>query len=346
MFLDRFKSDNGKIEFIAIWSNGATTIPEDYAMKTKVENVYFLANIRNDLVYNWLNRAKDIDISEKNYLCLDIDLRKQHEEYHKEKVSDEYIIEFWKSLDGTLIKEHEYLWDYDFIVFSGNGLHIYYIWEARYISPDDYSYAMDRIMHEWDKFWNYPVLNTDKACKNIARILRLPWSYNQKTWKQCFVISERVSTGKLFNSIEDLAKAQKEEVIAKRQQETELKIQEYQKQEKMNRLIKWSKYEEDKEKLHRIFKVIDSIPAYLVAEKINPMFPLSKNWKNFDNEKWGYTGYYYVKDINAIVNGGSQYFCWWDVNSAWSPSNLIKNQFWLSWWETLKYFKDNFNIKI
>jgi hypothetical protein len=33
---------------------------------------------------------------------------------------------------------------------------------------------MDRIMREWDKYWGDEIMNSDKACKNIARILRLP----------------------------------------------------------------------------------------------------------------------------------------------------------------------------
>jgi hypothetical protein len=201
-------------------------------------------------------------------------------------------------------------------------------------------------MREWDKYWGDEIMNSDKACKNIARILRLPWSINQKTWKTSFVIRERQGSWKLFNSIELLAEAEKEEVLSKREEETRLKIEEYSRQEKMNKLIKWDKYEKDKDKLQRIFKKIDSIPINLVAEKINPMFPLSKNWKNFDNEKWGYCGYYVVKELNSICNWWSRYFLFnWDVNSCWSPSVLIKHQYDLTWGQTIQYFKDNFWIK-
>lgn len=346
MFLDRFRSEKWNIEFIAIWGNGAKVIPEEYALKTKVTNVYFLANVRKDLVYNWLNRAKDIDIVEKNYLVIDIDLRKQYEEKYKEKISDEDIVTVWKDIAKYLYEEHSYLWDYDFIVFSWNWLHIYYLWEPKQIQADDYSHAMERIMREWDKYWWADIYNSDKACKNIARIIRLPGSVNQKTWKECFVISERQGSWLLFNSIEDLAKAEKEEVMAKRQQETELKIKEYQKQEKMNRLINWEKYEEDKEKLHRLFKKIDSIPVHLIAEKINPQYPLSKNQKNFDNEKWWYCWYYVVKELNAICNWWSKHFLFdWDQNSCWTTSNIIKHHFGLSWWEVIKYARENFWIK-
>lgn len=346
MFLDRFRSDKWKIEFIAIWQTGATVIPEEYALKTKSSNVYFLANVRKDLVYNWFNRAKDIDIIEKNYLVIDIDYRKQAQETLWYNPTDDEIINFWKDIEKYLLEEHTYLWDYDFIVFSWNWLHIYYLWEPKAIEPNDYAYAMERIMREWDKYWWNPVYNADKACKNIARIIRLPWSINQKTWKECFVISERQGSWLLFNSIQVLAEAEKEEVLKKREEENQRKIEEYQKQEKMNRLINWDKYEENQEKLHKLFKKIDSIPAYLVAQKINPMFPLSKNWKNFDNEKWWYTWYYYLKDMNAIVNWWSQHFLFnWTINSCWTPSNLVKHQYDFTWKETIDWFKKNFDLK-
>jgi len=33
---------------------------------------------------------------------------------------------------------------------------------------------MERIMRQWDSLWGDEIFNTDKACKNIARIIRLP----------------------------------------------------------------------------------------------------------------------------------------------------------------------------
>jgi hypothetical protein len=51
MFIDRFKSENGKIEYTAISSGGVKVIPEKFAHMSKTYNIYFLANVRNDLVY-------------------------------------------------------------------------------------------------------------------------------------------------------------------------------------------------------------------------------------------------------------------------------------------------------
>ncbi len=344
-FLNKFSFDSAIKEFVIIWKNWAKIVSKEYALKTKKDNVYFLSWVRKDMKYWLYNRAKDIDIIVTNKIAIDIDLRKQYENKYKEKITDEEIIKQWEYMVEYMIWEHEYLWDYDFIVFSWNGLHIYYLWEPRNISPDDYSYAMDRIMREWDNFWGDEVMYSDKACKNISRIFRLPWSINQKTWKECFVIKERQGSWKLFNSIEILARVEKQQVLAKKEEENRIKIEEYIRQEKMNRLIKWSKYEEDKEKLQRLFNNIDSIPINLVVEKINPMFPLSKNWKNFDNEKWWFCWYYVVKELNSVCNGGSQYFNWGGINSCWSPSVLIKHQYNLTWNKTIQYFKDNFWIK-
>jgi len=346
MFLDRFKSDNWKIEFAVIWKTGAVVVDEKYALKSKVHNVYFLANVRKDLEYNWYNRAKDIDIIEKSYLVLDIDLRKQFKDKYGYDITDEEIIETWKQIADYIEEEHQYLWDYDFIVFSWNGLHIYYLWEPRYISPDDYAYAMERIMRQWDSLWGDEIFNTDKACKNIARIIRLPWSINQKTWKECFVIKERQWQGLLFNIIESLWAKEKLDVMIKREEEVSKQIEEYERMEKMNRLIKWSSYDEDKWKIKKVFEKINNIPAYIIAEKFVPEFKFSKNEKNFHNLKWGFTWYYYVKELNSICNWGSQYFSRGDVNSCWSSSVLIKNEINWNWWDVIKWVKDNFNIKI
>lgn len=339
--LDRILS-NWNIEFSVIWNNGAKVIDSKTALNNKIYNTYFVWSVRPDITYNWKNRAKDIDIIEKNYLCIDVDLRKQYKEKYKEDCSDEDIIETWKQMWEEL-KDHEFLWDYDYIVFSWNWLHIYYIWESRYISPEIYSHWMERIMREWDRFWGNEIFFSDKACKNIARILRVPWSVNQKTWKQTFIITERQWEWKLFNILESLWESEIEEVIEKRQEETRKKIEEYEKQEKMNRLIKWEKYVDEKHKLEALFKKIDSIPAYLIAEKLIPEFPFDKNWKNFNNEKWWFTWYYYVKDLNSICNWWSQYFAWGDVNSCWTPSVIIKHWFNYNWWEVISWFKNNFN---
>jgi len=346
MFLDRFESENGKIEFSVIWKNGAVVVNKEYALKSKVHNVYFLANVRKDLEYTWHNRAKDIDISEKGYIVIDIDLRKQYKEEYKQDCTDEEIIWIWKEIGDFILEEHKYLWDYDFISFSWNWLHIYYLGSPRYISPDDYSHWLERIMREWDKFWGDKKYYSDKACKNISRIIRLPWSVNQKTWKECFIIKERQGKWLLFNIIENLAAKEKEEVVSKRLEEVNKQIEEYERQEKMNRLIKWSNYDDNKEKIRKVFDKINNIPAYLIAEKFVPEFKFDKNEKNFNNLVWWFTWYYYVKELNSICNWWSQYFNFGDVSSCWSSSVLIKHQINWNWWEVIKWVKDNFNIQL
>lgn len=342
--LNRIKSNNSKIEYVSINNWIIKVINEQIALTNKTDNIYFLWGVRNNLVYNWRNRAKEIDIVEKNYVVIDLDIRKKFEEKYNDSLSDEDIIQIWLDIAENLKYRDVILADFDYIVFSWNWLHIYYFWDYKNISPDDYSFWVERLYNRWNDFWWDEIYYADPACKNISRILRLPWSINQKTWWVCKIIFERKWSWRIFNAIEQMWKIQKQEYIKKRELENKKRIEEYEIKTKINRLIQWTKYNDKKEKLEKIFEIIDSIPAYIVAQKILPEYKLSKNWKNFDNLKRWYTGYYYVKDLNAICNWWSRHFNWWDVNSCYSPSVLIKNQYNYSWWEVINYFKQNFKL--
>ena len=345
-FLKYFRSDNSNIEFSAIWSNGSVVVSEENALLSKHNNIYFLAWVRKDLIYGPKNRAKDIDIIEKNYVVIDIDARNNLKALNWSDCTDDDIIALWGMLERNLGDLNEFLWDYSFIVYSWNWIHVYYIGEFIAISPDDYYYALQRIMKKWDSIWGDDLYKCDKACKNIARIIRLPWSYNQKNKKQVMIISQKESSWKLVWSLLILAQAEKEEQRIKEEEKVKNHIEEYEKQRKMDRVIYWDKADIDSEKISNVFEIINNIPAYLVAQKLVPEFWLSKNGKNFNNKKDGFTGYYYIEELNSICNWWSRYFNWWDESSSWWSSNLVKHWFDCSWWDVILWFKNNFNIKI
>lgn len=338
--LNRIKSENSNIEYINIINGIVKTITEKEALENKKDNIYFLGGVRKNLVYNWTNRAKEIDIIEKCYCVIDCDIRKAFFQKYNEEISNYDIIQEWLNIAENLKYEDNILADFDYIVFSWNWLHIYYFWEYQNISPDNYSFWVKRLYKKWNDFWWNEIFYADEACKNISRILRLPYSINQKNGAECKVIYERKWEWKIFNSLNKMGVKQKQEENELKQEQIKKRVLEYQKKEQMNNLIYWKSFIDKKQELEELFFKIDNIPAYIIAELLVP-FKLNSNWKNFDNEKKWFCWYYYIEDINAICNGGSRYFNWGDVNSCYSPSVLVKNFYDYTWGETISFFKKN-----
>jgi hypothetical protein len=83
------------------------------------------------------------------------------------------------------IKKHPLFSQRTYIIFSGNGLHIYYIWDyitmnkERYYDLAGCFYNMfdAEILSKNDKLSIY---KTDKSCRNISRLWRIVWSFNHK----------------------------------------------------------------------------------------------------------------------------------------------------------------------
>ena len=76
---------------------------------------------------------------------------------------------------------------------------------------------------------------------------------------------------------------------------------------------------------NEFYNKINAIPAHQIAQLLIPEFKLNKNGKNFDNNKWWLTWYYYVEETNTICNGWSRYFEWGSTESCWNNFSMIKN---------------------
>ena len=170
----------------------------------------------------------------------------------------------------------------------------------------------------WNKTWE-----CDNACKNIARIMRLPWSINQKNWNECKILYWEKKESRLFKLIKNFAEKEqqeKEEIKQKRQKEIEDQLKKFNKED------------------NNFYEQINKIPAYKIAELL---VPYKYDWrKNFNNGKWWVCWYYYVSETNTICNWGSRHFNWWDDSSCWNSFSLVKNYKWLSNKETFLLFKD------
>ena len=305
-------------EYIAIDEKWVKVISEQDAYSSKTQNIYFLDGVREDLVYWQGTRAKDADIAKKAMFVLDLDIRNNF----KEEISNEDIKKIWKTFIDFLEEDDEYFWEWSKIVFTWNWLHIYYTWEPTSFTKEEYSMWVERIYRRWDKFMWEPY-QTDHACKNLARILRLPWSIKQKNWALVEVIAERKINSRLFSMIKTFAKKEmqeQEELKQKKQKEIESMLQNFSKDD------------------NKFYEQINSIPAYEIAQILLPEFPY--DWKkNFKNKKWGFTWYFYCNDTNTICNWGSRYFNEWSVWSCYNNFSLMKMHKWLDNRQTFAIFK-------
>ena len=304
------------------------------------DNIYFLAWVKE-----WLNkRAWDKDIVSKKYFCIDVDMRNQTDI----EITNDEIKDQWLMMAKFLVEEDKILWQWRHIVYSWNWLHVYYEIEEKAYDPVIYAAWVEVMFENWDEYWWDEVYFSDKACKNIARILRMPWSVNQKNWAVVEILASQ--DVKLDVDIEKLWKNAIKEIEDTKLEEIRKRAEEYEKQVRMEQLINW---DEDnvvvnkKAETEELFRKLDDIPAYIVSEKLHPEFKYFKNNRNFlsDTKKWNqFTAFFYSSKMNWIVNWWSHFYNWGNANSCYSNSVLVKNELGLDWKQTVKWFKANFKI--
>jgi len=332
--LDKFLNDlqSWDIEY----NNLKTVLTKEQAISNTTENIYFLAGVKS-----WLDkRASDSDIISKKYFCIDLDMRNNC----NFEITDEDIISEWKRIAKYLFNEDNMLWAWRYIVFSWNWLHIYYTFPEQEFDIENYSYWVQDIYEQWDAWWGDKLRYADHACKNIARILRLPWTINQKNWAKVEIIAyQDMDCGfdiqwRWLNELDRL--------LYEQDREKRKRLEDFEKKSKIETLITWWSYKSKKKEMEIFFNKLDAIPAYLVSEKLLPQFKFHSNERNFlsDSKKWNrFTWFFYSKDLNAIINWGSSYYNFWETASWYSPTVLVKNHFWMNWKEVVAWFKANFN---
>ena len=292
----------------------------------KDKDLFFLANIPQEKQYS---RVKDIDMINipKRYWYFDYDIRKDNK-----SISDEQIK--WIGLEmGDKLKATPYK-DFYAIVYSGNGLHIYYKGDPVEIkSLDDYSLGYNLMRADIDSIVGY---ESDSSCSNVARIARLPGSYNLKRDKPVLVevvaVSDTPDCKNLIQHFIDMGK--KENVRLKEIEKEEVALQEL--------ATLTNKYKADD--LHEI---INEIPVYEEVLKDFPQW--SFDGKNFylPNKKIA-TSAYYVKDgrrvSNALVLSETRHI---PISQKAVSTFLYRREFSkLTSKETYEYFKTHYpNLK-
>lgn len=123
-----------------------------------------------------LTRASDAHIKKKNYFVIDIDVREFMKKEGTE-IADEDIRDLGRWCAGAL-SNHPFLSEWSYIVFSGNGIHTWYIGDVDDIfAPENWKQGMKFIL---DQFEKHTKLVPDRSCVNVSKLIRVPGSYNNK----------------------------------------------------------------------------------------------------------------------------------------------------------------------
>lgn len=335
-FYDRIRIPGTKMEI----SDCKTVFPVDVKNRyrdicTHQCDTYFVGWVD----VNKKTRCSDMDIVQKKYFAMDIDIRQTIQELTWEVISDNqlygYIDEILRLLDESDFG------DYDEVVMSGNGVHIYYIWEPRKFNKEVYKTAVTRIFECVDEIIAPLWLSTDKKVCNIASLLRCPWTANYKRqtkygldfW-QAFVYKRQEGGWITFDSLEILAA----QVLSEQQERFN------QRKLVQNEVI----VSRPRSKDWDIFEKINSIPLDTIF--CNHIWvQMAKDWKNFISNKDGkYMGCFYNRDRNIIVNSGTHYLS--SNERSYNTFNYVMMEVLglthckESINTTIKRFKDNHNI--
>lgn len=144
-------------------------------------NLYFLAGVSKDKYKqapHFRNTNND-DVLHKKHTFFDFDIRK-----NKPEITDDEIKREAKHIVENL-STHSIYSNWGSIVFTGNGLHLYYFSESP-VEVDNKQYSLGYVHHakEISKIIG---IEADLQCQNTGRIARLPGSYNNKNGRHTLV---------------------------------------------------------------------------------------------------------------------------------------------------------------
>jgi len=171
--------------------NFTSIITEQEALSNTTDNIFFLSGVRSKST----SRASDKDIASKKYFYIDLDIKKalatqpQFKDIYKlpSEVGNQKVLKYANQVKQLLGTTR--LSDWRYIVYTGNGVHVYYVSETALdvgtdITALQYKKWIEMILNEFEGLSNdsftKSLLSPDRACSNIWRISRLAWSYNHK----------------------------------------------------------------------------------------------------------------------------------------------------------------------
>jgi hypothetical protein len=148
---------------------------QEYLRSHEGENVYLLAGVPLAV---GKRRASDKDILCKHYFYLDFDIRKFLKKHHAEEWSDIEVKEIGTGILHSL-NGHPMLASWRWCVFTGNGIHVYYIGKPVEIpSAAQWQRGVREFFHMAEEVTGMEI---DESCANPSKLSRLPGSNNVKT---------------------------------------------------------------------------------------------------------------------------------------------------------------------
>jgi len=114
----------------------------------------------------------------KKYFFIDIDIRLTYRQKNSKVLSDDELLDEFTKIMAVV--DQSAFSDYYAVVLSWNGCHLYYKGEERTFDLVEYANWVQAIYDQFDNVLANTIYSSDHACKNIGRVSRLPWSYNQR----------------------------------------------------------------------------------------------------------------------------------------------------------------------
>lgn len=295
------------------------------------KNLFFATGIK-DITKN----RSASNINKINRITIDIDFRKQHKIESWLDISDEEIIWVWKDLWNFLKSEYpnDY-WQWSYIVFSWNGIHIHYIGNI-YDIQNEFDYDLYReTCLDFYKTYNSIIwdkeLFADEKVWDLWHLFRLPWTINEKWWTEhkCEIILYQDIKSDIVNNMPLLLKLANNR-IKKKQEEYILK-------QKANEIKT-----KNINAINPFEWINKNIPVEEIIQILIPERRLKSDWKNFNNpnKPWNINASYFVdKDNNILIRNWSTKLPW--VKEWFNPVSLVMDWFWFWWKDCLEWFVNN-----
>ena len=305
----------GEKNNVLAYSGGVDLI--SFLDENKNKDLYFMGNVSTDTP---MRRANDNNIEKKSYVYFDFDIRKELPDITDDEIKN--IATQWESI----LSASEYS-KWHSIVFSGNGLHLYYVSDVIEVNREHYAAGYDLFRKD---LWRLTGFEPDKSCSNLARIARVPGSYNNKNGNHKLV--EIVASNTIDASF--LSRMQEAGVKELERQE-EIRFAEEAMREVMRDAGTYNKEE--------FFDAINDIPIELEILKDFPEWSYD-NKKNFwlANGKIATSAYIQSSDKvnNVLMLSDTR---WININKKGVGTYLYRRE--MSRWtnkETVNYFLKNY----
>ena len=264
-------------------------------------------------------RTKEDYIAWKRYIQADFDIRSYIFKHEWRVISNEELMEYLPKLEAGL-KSDESLASYNAIVFSWNGFHFYWIWETVYIDGETYSRAVTAIYDRIKSiFKDTPELRPDYATSNIARLMRLPGTWNKKEKyglppAKVEILKFEDTISPLVGKLHDIWKRAKQKE-SKRIESDLKKIKEYTPSRKESDYWPFGNWRWWYNEINENVKISTLVSKYTWRK-------LADNGKNFISNLDGwYTGAYVIPEENVVVHMWTPHFS--DYYRVYSPFAFI-----------------------